>query len=308
MPGRSQTLTLHSYPSLAAFCRTMRSTVGLSVRAASAVAGWPSDSWGSLESGRSLHPSPEKMHTAAGVLGIRPWIIHYIARTPDPLDRVALATKPTENWGRAGGALIRAARVAQDRGIAEARQSWATAWPALPFEAAQWQEMERSGALPAWPAPPVRGVAGPRGSLATTAGPWAWAILWAATGDPRVAAFLLPAFATVTGAVDLARVLRQFEEITTFHELAALARHCHASSDDFDATAFVQGALEQARRLEAATQSEEALTSPQRLAWVQHVWDRLSRAQQEQVLKLIDSLLDTGTAASGVTKGRDAPR
>ncbi|OLZ12001.1 hypothetical protein [Sulfobacillus thermosulfidooxidans] len=37
-----------------------------------------------------------------------------------------------------------------------------------------------------------------------TKGPWAWAILWAAIGNPRLASFLLPGFASATGQVELA--------------------------------------------------------------------------------------------------------
>lgn len=291
--GGANDIDLKEYPSLAAFVRIMRMTLGLSVRAASREAGWPEGSWGSLESGRTLHPSRQKIWAASAVLEIRPWILHYITKTDDMLDRIVNLSKPRSSWGKEAGAFVREARTAHERSVGAAVQTWSQQWPVLSLTEEDWLTMEASGALPSFLPPPLRGVAPSGANLAVTKGPWAWAILWAATGSPRLAAFLLPGFTVAAGQLELAKDTRQYEEVETFSLLEEKWQASYQSGD-FNASTFFREAMGIASRLGAFAVSDAALVAQKKLGEVEEYWNHLTPAQHDQILHLLRSMIQGG--------------
>ncbi len=291
-------INIHDYPSLAAYVRLRRMAhTTLSVRGASGSAGFPSATWGSIESGRLPRPSFSNLHAIARVLGVRPWPLALIAGSK-PLGRLSrigeLVTDhlPTENWwDQRGAAFLRSVRESRSRTLDEVADTWAANWPAIPefADPSAWTELERSGKAPELPKAPAKTrQPAPGHSIQTFAGGWWWALLSAACGDPEGGYYFVPAMGVVLGEAEI-KVARAMDDSSSFERLVAAYESSRTPGrpETFDDRQYFALAEEVAHEMSAEGDTE---TPGQRLLRVETAWGDLSADQQEHVVALVEDL------------------
>ncbi len=291
-------VSMHDYPSLAAFVRLRRmSATSLSVRAASSAAfSGKEDTWGALESGRLPRTNLRYLHAIAQILALNPWPLAIIGGNKPGLKllRVGDLLMPrlpqSPWWNLRAGSFIRLVRESSGHSLENTAKAWETHWPTIPAlsEPTAWETMESQGLLPNLPvAPGWAKQPSPTKNLATASGGWWWALLWAVCGDPEWAYYLLPGLSVAAGEA-IGQIASGMDAQKYFEHLIAAYKAAYATHPEtFEDEKYFAAAIEVARDMQRSAGAE---TATQRLLRVESAWNHLSAEQQSYIASLVEDL------------------